>query len=593
MRRFDRRSLVLTGLSAAAVLSIGTSLAIGGTTNKTNDVRAGLTGVKPKNVIFFLGDGMGTQEITEARYYLGVKNKLNVDRMPFTGFDTTYTVKGDGTTPDYDPDSAGTGTQWATGKKTIDERDSQGPSASLTTPGDNTAYKTVLEYAQAAGKKVGDVTTADLTDATPAVLAAHISNRNCSGPDNMTQAVVAATPKCLQESKEVGGLGSIAEQEVDHKLDVAMGGGYSRFAQTITGGPDAGKTVIQSAQGKGINVVTDAAGLAAADASKPVYGLFGQNGTNKPNMSLEWKGAKATLGDGSPAETCQQDQRPADEPSLAAMTEKSISLLDNPKGFFLQVEGASIDKQDHAADACQQIGETVAFDKAIGVALDYQQTHPDTLIVVTADHGHSSQIVGEDTSGTGNPTGYTNNLTTKDGQVLRVTYGTAGYQSGAAPVASAPSQQHTGTVVPVWAIGPQAANVLGTNDHTDLFDLLRGEKENQPTPAATTNTVTSTNTVTTAVPTAPSMDRTPRLGVAAIRAITAAALRATGLPVAVTGLNVPTVMVKLSRSGRTVAKKTVPGNATTSLKVKGARRGTYRLSVSGGGRTNTYAIRVR
>src|SRR5690242_1195017 len=121
MRRFDRRSLALTGLSAAAVLSIGTSLAIGGTTNKTNDVRAGLTGVKPKNVIFFLGDGMGTQEITEARYYLGVKNKLNVDRMPFTGFDTTYTVKGDGTTPDYDPDSAGTGTQWATGKKTIDE----------------------------------------------------------------------------------------------------------------------------------------------------------------------------------------------------------------------------------------------------------------------------------------------------------------------------------------------------------------------------------------------------------------------------------------------------------------------------------------
>jgi alkaline phosphatase len=82
------------------------------------------------------------------------------------------------------------------------------------------------------------------------------------------------------------------------------------------------------------------------------------------------------------------------------MTRKAISLLDStapPRhddGFFLQVEGASIDKQDHAANACAQIGETVAFDNAIGVALEYQRSHPDTLIVVTADHAHTSQIVG-------------------------------------------------------------------------------------------------------------------------------------------------------------------------------------------------------
>jgi alkaline phosphatase len=116
------------------------------------------------------------------------------------------------------------------------------------------------------------------------------------------------------------------------------------------------------------------------------------------------------------------------------MTRKALELLDSPKpgkgagndpGFFLQVEGASIDKQDHAANACAQIGETVAFDDAIGVALQYQKEHPDTLIVVTADHSHTSQIVGEDTSGTGSPTGYSDNLTTKDGQTLRITYGTA------------------------------------------------------------------------------------------------------------------------------------------------------------------------
>lgn len=140
----------------------------------------------------------------------------------------------------------------------------------------------------------------------------------------------------------------------------------------------------------------------------------------------------------------------------------------------LQVEGASIDKQDHATNACGQIGETVAFDEAIGVALDYQRHNPDTLIVVTADHAHTSQIVGEDAIGAGIPTGYSTNLLTKDGQTLSLTYGTAGYNPGGAPVAVPPSQQHTGAVVPVWGSGPGALDVLGTNDHTDLFDVLGG-----------------------------------------------------------------------------------------------------------------------
>jgi alkaline phosphatase/streptomycin-6-phosphatase len=157
------------------------------------------------------------------------------------------------------------------------------------------------------------------------------------------------------------------------------------------------------------------------------------------------------------------------------MTAKAIGLLENRKGFFLQVEGASIDKQDHATNACGQLGETVAFDRAIGVGLDYQRHHPDTLIVATADHSHTSQIVSEDASGSGLPTGYSTNLTTKDGQTLSLTYGTAGYGgTGNPPVATPPSQQHTGAVVPVWARGPGGLAVLGTNDHTDLFETLGG-----------------------------------------------------------------------------------------------------------------------
>ena len=111
-------------------------------------------------------------------------------------------------------------------------------------------------------------------------------------------------------------------------------------------------------------------------------------------MTTEWNGPVATRGDGTPAQRCKTDNRPANEPSLPAMTKKAIDSLQGDRdGFFLQVEGASIDKQDHAANACAQIGETIAFDNAIKVAQEYARSHPDTLIVVTADHAHTSQIV--------------------------------------------------------------------------------------------------------------------------------------------------------------------------------------------------------
>jgi alkaline phosphatase len=455
--------LALSAVAAASAAAGGSFWSHDDTTERA--VASALKNQHPKNVIFLLGDGMGTQEITAARYYQGVNNSLNVDRMPFTGFDTTWSVKPAAASPylpDYDPDSASTGSAWATGQKTLDERISQGPSSALEVPGPN--LKTILEIAQAEGKKVGDVSTAEITDATPAVLASHISQRGCQGPANMAA--------CPQETKAVGGLGSIAEQEVDHHVDVLLGGGRARFAAAVSGGPYDGKTVVEEAVAQGYRYVTDADGLSSVGSGKPVLGLF-----NDSNMSLEWTGPTAALGKGNVPAPCTEGQRPANEPSLAAMTRRAIDLLDDRKnrnGFFLQVEGASIDKQDHATNACGQIGETIAFDRAIGVALDYQEDHPDTLVVVTADHSHTSQIVGEDAAGTGLPTGYSTNLTTKDGQTLSLTYGTAGYEEGKAPAAVPPSQQHTGAVVPVWAAGPGGLAVLGTNDHTDLFTTLSG-----------------------------------------------------------------------------------------------------------------------
>jgi len=125
----------------------------------------------------------------------------------------------------------------------------------------------------------------------------------------------------------------------------------------------------------------------------------------------------------------------------------------------LQVEGASIDKRDHSADACGQIGELLGMDDAIGAAQEFQRTHPDTLILVTADHSHTSQIIPVSQV----PRGAYTTLQTVDGQPIRIAYGTA-------PVAG--SQAHTGSTVPVFASGPRAADIVGTIDQTELFPIL-------------------------------------------------------------------------------------------------------------------------
>lgn len=312
---------------------------------------------------------------------------------------------------------------------------------------------TILELAQSAGFATGDITTADLTDATPAVLAAHVNDRGCYGPTDMRN--------CAVYKKSNGGPGSIAEQEVDHHVDVLMGGGLSRFAETIDGGSFIGQTVLASATAQGYTILRTANDLQNVAPNQRVLGLFAPI-----NMDLEWAGRVAAPFPGSGPQTCTTDQRPAAQPSLEQMTTTALNALDRSTkgqstGFFLQVEGASIDKQDHASNACGQIGETVAFDKAVAVGLAYAKTHPDTLIVVTADHGHTSQII-EAPSSTAQP-GAFSILQTRDGAAMNVSYASQ-------PVGA--SQSHTGTQVRIAAQGPQAANVIGVTNQTELFYLL-------------------------------------------------------------------------------------------------------------------------
>ena len=326
-------------------------------------------------------------------------------------------------------------------------------STAETVPGSNKGFTTTFEIMKARGKSVGNVTTSELSDATPAAPSSHISRRACQGPAD-------ARNLCPTESKAAGGLGSIVEQQVDHRLDVNLGGGRARYEQTLDGST---KTVVDYAKSKGFQYVTDSAGLAGVRSvrGKPVLGLFAPANTTTQFAPLI---AAATPGSGSPTFRCDEDNRPANEPSLAAMTEKAISLLDDDRdGFFLQVESASIDKRDHAAGLCGQIGETLQLDQALKVALAYQRRNPDTLVVQTADHSHTSQIVGENAD----TPGFYATVETADGAPLRVSYGT-----GKTP----PGQQHTGARVPVAAIGPQASNVMGVRDQTDLFYTLIGRE---------------------------------------------------------------------------------------------------------------------
>ena len=401
-----------------------------------------------RNVILLIGDGMGDSEITLARNYAeGAGGYFKgIDALPFTGQYTHYSLDRETGKPNYVTDSAASATAWASGVKSYNGAigvDIQGK-----------PHKTLIERAKAAGLATGDVSTAAIQDATPGAQIAHVIRRDCYGP-------VVTSKSCAQNALENGGAGSITEQLLDTRADLVLGGGAESFEETAKAGKWKGKTLFQQATARGFRVVRDAAELDAvtrANDKQPLIGLFAPG-----NMPVRWKGPKASFHGNidKPAVTCQPNAaRTATTPTLAAMTKKAIALLkDRPKGFFLQVEGASIDKEDHAANPCGQIGETVDLDEAVQEALAFAKADGHTLVIVTADHAHTSQIVG---NGTRAP-GLTAALNTREGGVMTVNYGTA--EEG--------SQGHTGTQLRIAAYGPRAVNVSGLLDQTDLHYIIR------------------------------------------------------------------------------------------------------------------------
>ena len=457
---------------------------------------------KAKNVVLFIGDGMGDSEITVARDYLkganghfdgldavGQPSTLD-DVQAGTGQYTTFSVgngskdsavgkDGDGKlVANPNPgkltpvtDSSASGSAWATGTKTynnaVDVDIYGNPQLNL------------FELAKAAGKATGNVTTAEIQDATPAVLESHSSERACYGPQGKTDGTSNnASKQCLiNQLKENGGIGSISEQLLDTRADVTIGGGSKYFRQTVQGGEYKGKTVWEQAKEMGFQTVeNDPAAMNALQYKdgQPVLALMSDG-----NMPTKFDPSKAT--DKDPAKdanptvcTPNADWLGNQGSSLKDMTKKALDLLnDNPNGqkngFFLQVEGASIDKQDHAGNACGQIGETDDFDQAIAYAMQNVDI-TNTLVIVTADHAHTSQILNAQPA-----YALSTVLKTADGNNMVVSYGTAqddsrdadgGYNGG--------DMEHTGTQLRIAASGPGAQRVIGLTDQTDNFYTIAG-----------------------------------------------------------------------------------------------------------------------
>ncbi len=349
---------------------------------------------KAKNVILFVGDGMGVSTLTAARIYqgqmqgeMGEEGALYFENFPYTALVKTYNVDA------QTPDSAGTMTAMISGLKTdvgvigVDEDIARGDCSTVA----GNEVVTALELAEIKGLATGVVSTARITHATPAAAFAKSADRNWEDISDMSDAAVA------------GGCEDIASQLINFEknlekrypgvdvdgIEVAFGGGRRHFLPKDASANSAdAKSEVEGDRTDNRNLVTewqqtypqgryvmDQTGFDAIDlnADSHVFGLF-----NESHMQYE----------------ADRSNDIAGEPSLSAMTEKAVKLLKRDEdGFLLVVESGRIDHGHHAGNAYNALHDTVEFAKAVEAA--YQNTNPDeTLILVTADHSHVFTIAG-------------------------------------------------------------------------------------------------------------------------------------------------------------------------------------------------------
>lgn len=312
-----------------------------------------------KNIIFFLGDGLSVAHRTGARIMSkgmtegkanGHLNMDGLDRMAFIGTSSTNAIA---------TDSANTMSAYMTGHKTA--VNALGVYADRTPNTlDDPKVETIAEAVRRTTKKsIGIVSGAEIEDATPAAVVAHTRAR-------------------ADKAEIVGMMFNV-------KPDVILGGGSAYFlGKSVPGSKRKDdKDYIAEFKNAGYTLATSKTELDAAAATNPAK-LLGLFHTGNMDTILDRKFLKKGTVDKFP-----------DQPGLVDMTKVALNQLEkNKEGFFLMVEGASIDKMSHPMDWDRAMYETIEFDQAIGVGLEFLKSHPDTLIVVTGDHTHGISVIG-------------------------------------------------------------------------------------------------------------------------------------------------------------------------------------------------------
>lgn len=314
---------------------------------------------KAKNVIFFLGDGMSVAHRTGARIMSkgmtegkanGRLNMDDLDRMAFIGTSSTNAVA---------TDSANTMSAYMTGHKTA--VNALGVYADRTKSSlDDPRVETIAEALRRTTKKsIGVISTAEIEDATPAAVVAHTRLR--------------------ADKAEIAGM------LFEVKPDIILGGGSAYLLPKSTVGSKRkdDKDYIKMFRDEGYTFAGDKNELETARGTNTgkILGLF-HTANMDTTLDRDFL-KKGTVG------------KFPNQPGLVQMTSVALEQLSkNQDGFFLMVEGASIDKMSHPMDWDRAFFETIEFDKAVGLAMEFARTHPDTLIVVTGDHTHGISIIG-------------------------------------------------------------------------------------------------------------------------------------------------------------------------------------------------------
>jgi len=358
------------------------------------------TDKKAKNIMFLVPDGLGISNVTAARVYkFGTgENRFYFEKLKEIGYQSTYSSSGMVT------DSAAASSAWACGEK-FENGEISFHKESKESP------KTILELAKELGKSTGLVATSTITHATPAAFGSHIYDRGCEN--------------------------EIAKQYIDQTgVDVLLGAGKKIFNSPATEADPCGTygDFIKLAEEKGYTVVYNKKEMFGSTGVKKLLGLFS-------TLSM------------TPRITRKKSAMSEQEPSLAEMTQAALDILEkNEKGFFLMVEGSQIDWGNHSNNLEYQIGETLEFDLAVKVVLDWVNSDnsrkENTLVIVVPDHDCGGFAV----------TGPWDKVLKEPGQ-----YVDAGWIGGA----------HTGEDTIIWSQGPYSCHLGKAIDNTDIFKIMK------------------------------------------------------------------------------------------------------------------------